>query len=488
VIRWLFLLCFFSLEASIGYIAIDDKSQISQSTWIRIKHALDFYKKEKPELIVLKLDTPGGEIFSSQRISDALKKMDQQEGIPVVAFIDNWAISAGAMLAYSCRHIAVVKDASMGAAEPITIQGGKMVTASEKVNSALRTDFANRARLFDRNPDIAEAMVDKDIILVKRSGRVLRLDKEDQVKSSDDVISAKGKLLTLGTEDLLDLKVVEYLVPQVKLEPITETEQWPASKLALFHHPSFKKYESEMVVPYKMDWKTHLLVILTHPMVASVLFLAMMLGFYIEINSPGFGVPGSVGLIALSLLVMSSFALDIASWLEVVLLLLGLVLVALDLFLIPTFGLLGVVGIVMAIAGLFGILLPGIADISYEFDTQTFNAAGEAFLNRLAWFSGSLVVAVVIMVLLAKYMKLTFSGFNKIVLTGSEQEGYRAGDSSKLPKLGTKGTVYATLRPAGKVEIEGQVYDAVTSGEFIEKGASVVIKQVDGNVMVVDQE
>ena len=124
----------------IGHIAIKDHStSISQATWIYVKTALDAYKKSKPIFIILELDTPGGEVFAAQKISDALKELDIQYEIPVVTFINNWAISAGAMLAYSTRFITITKDAAMGAAEPIQAGiEGKTETASEKVNSALR--------------------------------------------------------------------------------------------------------------------------------------------------------------------------------------------------------------------------------------------------------------------------------------------------------------------------------------------------------------
>lgn len=134
----------------VGRIVIDDRtSGISQATWIYVKEALEFYKKNRPIFIILELNTPGGEVYAAQQISDALKEMDVQEKIPVVAYINNWAISAGAMLAYSSRFIGTVKDGSMGAAEPVLQgEGGKMESASEKVNSAIRTDFANRASFF----------------------------------------------------------------------------------------------------------------------------------------------------------------------------------------------------------------------------------------------------------------------------------------------------------------------------------------------------
>ena len=121
-------------ENRIGYISIDDRtSGITQGTWLYVKQALDHYQKEKPIFIILNLNTPGGEVFAAQRIATALKDMDIQFGVPVVAYINNWAISAGAMLAYSSRFIVAGRDASMGAAEPvIASQTGETKEASRK--------------------------------------------------------------------------------------------------------------------------------------------------------------------------------------------------------------------------------------------------------------------------------------------------------------------------------------------------------------------
>ena len=241
-----------------------------------------------------------------------------------------------------------------------------------------------------------------------------------------------------------------------------------------------------------MDWKTQFFVILANPMVSSLLFLGMMIGFYVEINSPGFGLPGSVAMACLSLMVISSFALEIANVLELTLLLIGLIFIALDVILIPTFGVLGIIGIIFFIIGLFGMLLPGIGGIDFEFDTQTFNAAGEVFVERLAWLSGTLVLGVILIVLLARYVMPSFSGFTRLVLRGSEEDatnGYVAGASvSSLPLPGTKGEVLATLRPSGKVIINDEIFDAITSGGFIEKGERIVVERLDGNVIVVDKQ
>lgn len=488
-------------ENRIGLIHVDDKNaQISQSTWIYIKSALEYYKKRKPSFIILELNTPGGEVFASQKISDALKEIDTQQGIPVVAFINNWAISAGAMLAYSCRFIAVTKDASMGAAEPVFAgEGGKMETAPEKVNSALRTDFANRASFFGRNPDIAEAMVDKDIILVYRHGRVVRLDSEEKIRTKgpapDEVISAKGKLLTLSAEEMMKYGVADIKLNPVRTDVISDAErekgEWPASKMLLFQDPFFKNIPHAVVDEYQMDWKTRFLSFLSKPAVASLLFLGMMIGLYVEFNSPGFGLPGSIGLLCLFLIMLSSYALEVANTLEVILLLVGVLFIALDFFLIPTFGILGVMGVLFFFIGLFGMMLPGIESVDFEFDTQTLNAAGEVFVQRLAWLCGSLVLSIIGIALLSRYALPAFAGFTPLILAGSEEnkdEGYVSGiDPKTLPQPGVEGVAMTTLRPAGKVEINRKIYDAITPGGYIEKGEPIKVERLDGGVVVVNK-
>lgn len=478
---------------SIGYLYIGDhESQISQGTFLYVKKALDAYKESKPAFIILKLDTPGGQVFAAQKISDALKEIDIQYDIPVVAFIDNWAISAGALLAYSCRYIAIVKDASMGAAQPVTQTGE---ATSEKVNSAIRADFAGRAAFYERNPLLAEAMVDADMILVLREGKIVELQKGDEIKASDQVITTKGKLLTLNASELTQLGVADIFLKPEKLTAITAEEKaegrWPAKKELLFTNPFFKKIPQATVNAFKMDWKTRFFSILGSPLVSSLLFLGLMLSAYMEFNTPGFGVAGVLGLIFLFLIILSSFALQVASWLEVILLLTGIGLILLEVFVIPGFGITGILGIALAAIGLFTLLLPGIKEVNFDFDTQTLNAAGLYFLERLVWLAGTLVVGIVVIAILARYMMPKLQLFSPLVLRGEQEmeKGYVAGRKrAELPAIGALGEVVSPLRTAGKVQIGGELYDAVSSGKFLEKGVKVRVISVEGSKMMVEEE
>lgn len=481
----------------IGHILIDDRTQgITQGTWIYVKSALDYYRANPPALIILELNTPGGEVFSSQKISDALKEMDTQLGVPVVAYINNWAISAGAMLAYSCRFIAVAKDGSMGAAEPVfSGGGGQMQAAPEKINSALQTDFANRAGFFERNPYLAEAMVDKSVILVLRYGEIVKLDRADQIRTEgvdrDEIICGEGELLTLGADDLIRYGVADLLIPPTKTAFITEEERdrgsWPASKEELFSQPLLNELAKGEVDAYRPDWKVQFLSFLVSPAVASLLFLGMMLGFYVEINTPGVGFPGSVALVCMALILISSFALDVVHWLEVALLLVGLALLAVEVLVIPGFGVAGISGLVLALVGLFAVMLPGLESVSYDVDTQTLNAAGEVFLERLGWLCGSLIVGTLSMFLLGRYVMPELGAFQRLVLEEKSPSEPSLCESVAFPEEGVKGETETPLRPAGKVRISGELYDGLSAGGFIPAQTKIVVVRTEGNRLFVEE-
>ena len=474
----------------IGHIYIGGhEDQISSGTYIYVKNALEYFRENlHPAFIILELDTPGGQVFPAQKISDALKALDTNYDIPVVAYINNWAMSAGAMLAYSCRYIVVVKDGSMGAAQPVTQSGEK---TSEKTNSAIRADFAGRAAFFDRNPLIAEAMVDADIVLVVREGQVIDLASNEEIKPTDHVISRKGKLLTLSAQEMVDLGVADIrLLPQ-KMIGITPEEKeagrWPADKELLFTYPFFKQIPHAVITSYQMDWKTRFFSFLAHPIVSSLLVLGLLVGFYIEISTPGFGVAGGIAIACLALVILSSFAVQASGWLELILLLVGLALLALEVFVIPGFGVTGILGIILTAIGLLGLLLPGIKDVHFDFHTYTLNGAGEYIVDRMAWLSGAVILAVIVIAVLARYIAPRLAVFSPLVHKGA-QEGYFAGISKEhLPKIGAEGVVLSPLRTAGKVEIADVVYDAVSSGSFIDKGHKVRVIGVEGSKMIVEE-
>ncbi|QVL56831.1 MAG: serine protease [Simkaniaceae bacterium] len=479
----------------IGYIRIDNKRSINQATYIYVKFALKDFIKKGVRFVVLDLDTPGGEVLAALKIVDLLQKLDVQYHIPVVAFIDNWAVSAGAMLAYSSRFIGVLPSSLMGAAEPVILgKEGQMVSASEKVNSALRAEISNLASFYGRNPLIAEAMVDKDLILVLRNHKIVKLKSESEVintgSSPDVIISGRGKLITLNSKQMIDLGIADFEVPFKPVPEITDKEWnkgvWPASKVLIFEEPTLNKIPHAVMIDYQ-DWRVGFFTVLTHPIVATLLFVGLVIGLYIEINTPGFGVPGSIALGCLALILLSSFASHAINWIEIIIVCVGLILLALELFVIPGFGITGILGIILTIIGLFALMLPGIDRLNF-LEPETFKLVGVAFIERLAWLCGGLVFAIVMIILMARFFSHRFFRFSKLILKGEQEkkEGYVSGIPRELmPEEGELGETVTPLRPSGKVHIGDNLYNAVCLTGYLETNTTVEVVKIEGSKIVV---
>jgi len=481
----------------IGYLHIGVDLPINQSTYIYVKFALEEFVRKRVRFVVLDLNTPGGEVVSALKIVDLLQKLDMQHHIPVVAFVHDWAVSAGAMLAYSCRFIGIEPNSLMGAAEPVHMgQGGEMISASEKVNSALRAEFSNLAMFYGRNPLIAEAMVDKDMVLVLRNHEVVRLRSESEVRTDgahpDVVLVEKGKLLTLNAKQMMSYEVADFEVFPTSLMEITDRERaekmWPAEKLLLFQQPYLAKIPNSIIIEYR-DWRVGFFTFLSHPFVTSLLVVGLIIGFYIEINTPGFGVPGSIGIGCLALIMIASFASQAVHWIEVIILGVGLILLALELFVIPGFGITGILGIILTIVGLFSLLLPDMGRFNL-FNLEVLHLVGSFFVERLVWLCGALIFSVIIIVILAKLFSHRYFRFSKLILKGEQesQQGYVSGvPREKLPQEGALGETLTPLRPSGKVHIGDNLFDVSTQGGFIEAHVTVEVVRVEGNQIIVRQ-
>ena len=473
---------------NIGLIEIERERPIDQTTYLYVKFALDYFKKKNVSFIILHLNTPGGEVFAASGISKLLKDIDTNDKIPVIAFIDDWAISAGAMLAYSSRFIAVTNTSSMGAAEPVIMTKDKMESASEKINSALRSEFSNLASFYDRDPDIAQAMVDKDIVLVKRGEKIIRLQADSEIEKSDQIITSKGKLLTLDSKALINLGIADFLIKTGSVMPLTDKEikegVWPATKSKILSYPFFEKFHDAKIIAFK-DWKISFFSFLTHPAVVSILFFAMIICAYIEFSTPGFGIFGSIAIISLMLILLGSFAAYTINWLEIIILSLGVLLLLLEIFVIPGFGVTGILGIILTLLGLIIITLPNFPDILSSFDKNSFSADLSDIVMRTSWILTAIVIAAGGIAILTRFFIPRFLKRSSLIHQG-QQEGYVAGYlKEELPQVGDKGIAYTLLRPSGKIEVNGKIMDAMAEIGFINRGEAVIITALYGDKILV---
>jgi len=379
--------------------------------------------------IIFKINTFGGRVDAATQIKDAIIGSDRF----TIAFINNRAISAGALIAISCNKIIMVKGSSIGAATVVDQTGEKV---GEKYQSYMRSEMRSTAEKNGRRTDIAEGMVDERIII------------PGLVDST--------QLITLTS-----LEAYNYGIADTILNNIDEVL-------------AYLNLEGSEKITQKSNWAEDVVRFLNNPIISSILIMIGFLGLLAEIKSPGWGLPGTAGLIALALFFGSAYILQLASVIEILLFVIGLGLILLEVFVIPGFGVAGISGIILIIASLF-------LSMVGEDPFLDMHAVSMAIIQ----LSVALLLSLVLIFVLAKYLPKS-NIFKKFIL--SEEERSVAGYTSRKDAkeyLGAKGISLTTLRPAGTAEINGRRVDVVTDSEYIENGKNIEVVEVDGMRIVV---
>jgi membrane-bound serine protease (ClpP class) len=265
----------------------------------------------------------------------------------------------------------------------------------------------------------------------------------------------KGKLLTLTTMEALEHKLADFRA---------DTVDGVLQQLGL---------GGAEVRRVSENWAEQLVRFLTHPILSSLLMTIGMLGIIVELRTPGFGVPGALGITSLALFFWGHWLVRLAGWEEILLVGIGLLLLAVELFVTPGFGVTGVLGIVALMAGLTLSLVGA-------------GATTTSVVGAVARVAVSLLVALVASIALLRFLpKLPF-GRQLILETGlGADTGYASAPESDRQWLGKQGTAVSPLRPAGIASIDDKRVDVVSQGEWIDAGAPIDVVRVDGNRIVV---
>jgi membrane-bound serine protease (ClpP class) len=398
-----------------------------------VKRVLDEATAAGATAVVLEINTFGGRVDAAVQIRDALLN----SRVRTVAFVNKRAISAGALITLAAESIVMAGGSTIGAATPVQVgqPGAAAQPVDEKTVSYVRKEFRATAESRKRPPLLAEAMVDADVEIPG--------------------VIEKGKLLTLTTDEALQHKLADGRADS--LETVLE-------RLGL------AGAEVRRASP---NWAENVVRFLTHPVVSSILITIAMLGIIIEIRTPGFGVPGALGIGSLSLFLWGHWLVQLVGWEEVLLTLAGLVLLALEVFVIPGFGIAGALGILAILGGLVLSML-GSGD-SAQFILFTTARVVFALLSALA-----------LSLLLLRFLPRLPLGRQLILQGGLDTaRGYSSAPPGDLHWLGKSGYAWSPLRPAGIAEIDGQRVDVVSEGGFIDARESIEVVRVDGNRIVV---
>ena len=420
-----------SLSADVWVLTIDGEIGRGSTTYVR--RGIADAEESRAEAIILVLSTPGGYLDAAVTIRDQL--LDTT--IRTIAYIDREAFSAGALLALACDVIYMAPGGVIGAAAPVLIEGTSVITASEKEVAATRSLFAATAEATGKPTDLAEAMVDPDVVV-------------------PDVIEA-DKLLSLTTQQAITLGIAT--AEAGSLDALLAAETLDGANTIQFQSRTVDQIVDTLTVPW----------------LAAVLITIGLVGLFIEMLVPGIGVFGIVGTLCLVAFFWANFLVGLAGWESIAFVLGGFFAVILEVF--------AFTAVDFGLTGLLGLVLIGLG--FYTAMTGPFTRSQDTLTAVAAVIGGVFVTIVVVFVLLARLPKTRLRLGGVILPTASPghastKGGQEGGDSSNPEWVGQVGVAATDLRPIGAGLFGAQRIDVICEEGFLQKGTPIVITRDDG--------
>lgn len=418
---------------------INIKKNIGSTTWVYLQNGLHKAKEKNADYVLLHINTYGGGVLEA----DSMRTAVLNSPIPVIAFIDNNAASAGALISIACDSIFMRSSGSMGAATVVTGDGAE---APDKYQSYMRSIMRATAEsqgrdtliqgvdtvlIWKRDPKIAEAMVDERVVI------------PGLVDST--------QVLTLTANQALELDYCDGIA-----ENIDE----------IAHR--YLQLSDYTIETYNATFYDEIKGFLTNGVVQAFLIMIIVGGIYFEIKTPGLGLPTAVAITASIIYFTPLYLQGYAQSWEVLIFVLGLILIVFEIFVVPGFGVTGISGIFLVVAGLF---LALIGNINFDFQGIPPYQFNQAVLTLIAGLGFGVASIIYLSSRIGK------KGAFKNVALLADQEGYYSVQMEPDALVGKTGIAATVLRPSGKVVVDGEYYDAVSDKGFINKGDEVVVRR-----------
>ncbi len=430
----------------------DITEEIAPPVWRTTQRAFEEALRMNADLIVIHMNTYGGTLADA----DSIRTKILNSRIPVYVFIDNNAASAGALISIACDSIYMRSGASIGAATVVD-QAGEVVPDKYQsfMRSMMRATAESHGRdtivsgndtivKWNRDPRIAEAMVDPSIYV-------------------EGVIDT-GKVLTLTTEEAIGLGFCEGSAEN--MDEVLELA-------------GIENYE---IRQHELTALDRFISLLLNPLVSGILIMIIVGGIYFELQSPGIGFPIAASITAAILYFAPLYLEGLAQNWELVIFFAGLILIAVEIFAIPGFGVAGISGILLVITGL---TLAMVDNFVFELE---WSIAFTEVVKKFFIVITSMFLAFVLSLYLGKQLFTARGALSGIALESrlNKEDGFLGVDSQPGDLVGRSGIAESVLRPAGKVVIDEEIYDAVSEYGYIEKGQKVrVIKYEAGQIHVI---
>ena len=406
--------------------SVSIKEDIGPNAWRTMKNAVKQAKLNKSEYFLIDLNTFGGALNFADSIRSSLLN---DNPFKTIVYVNNNAASAGALISLAADYIYMHSGSSLGAASVVN-QSGEVLP--EKYQSYMRGLMRATAEAKGRDPKMAEAFVDPTISMPEL--------KED------------GKLLTLTASEAVKVGLAKK---EVK------------GQSDIFSDLSIEKPD---VQNHQLTWVDHLVALLVNPLVSGLLIMGIIGGIYFELQTPGIGFALLVALVCGALFFAPLYLQGLADNWEIAIFVLGVILLVLEIFVIPGFGVAGIAGIILVLCGL---AFSMVANDYFDFKlTQP-----GLLMNSFIIVIGAMILTIVLMVIFGKNV-LQSPTFKKLVLEDEQKatEGYTS--SVAKPNLINKvGITKTVLRPSGKIEIDNVWYDAVALDSFIDVGEEIYVEK-----------
>jgi membrane-bound serine protease (ClpP class) len=480
---------------------------INDVTLESLKRRIAEAQEQGADLIVFEMDTPGGMVTSMLGISDAIKVIPQH----TVAWIHTKAYSAGAIIALACKEIVMAPRSTIGDAMPISIgpEGPAPIAkdVAPKIISPLREELRESAQRNNYNVLLCLSMIQPDIevfwVVSSETGEKRFVDRNERDRlfgiaatqpgaASQPVHAASRTEWTYVTSAPLIPNVSQPIVANDELLTMSQNEAIAYG----FARPTMVSTVAELqnlygirAAPIRLEstWSENLVAWLTSPLIRGGILLIAMLAGYMELSSPGVGLPGAVAVLCLALFLGAPYLTGLADAWDILLVVLGLVLIAVEVFVLPGFGVAGVAGIVLLVVGLVASFVPAEWPDQSPFQLPSSDYAWQALRDGLLTVSLALIGSLIGMIVLSRYFR-RMPYLSRLVLANpTSQETSLEGWFSNLPDAGQSGVSEGPLRPAGKARFGGKLIDVVAESDFIESGQPVQVIERIGNRVVVRQ-
>lgn len=429
----------------------DIKEMIAKPVWRTTQKAFDEAVKAGADIIIIHMNTYGGLVD----MADSIRTKILNSNIPVYVFIDDNAASAGALISIAADSIYMKPGAKIGAATVVS-QTGEQVP--DKFQSYMRATMRATAEaqgkdtiisgkdtliVWRRDPKIAEAMVDPKMFV--------------------EGISDTGQVLTFTAEEALKYNYCDGIANNI------------AEVLAL---AGIEQYELKEYTPTLVDT---LIGLLLSPIIQSLLIMGIVGGLYFELQSPGVGFPLAIAILAAILYFAPLYLEGLADNWELIIFIVGIILLGVEIFAIPGFGVAGAAGLILIIGGLTMAMVDNIV-----LDSGDLGLVVNTILKALGIVIVSLFVAILVSLYLGKKL-FTSPMFSNLALNTTQkiEEGFLGVEGKNKDLVGKVGIAHTVLRPSGSVEIDGELYDAMADYGLIDKGTKVkVVRYETGQLHV----